>query len=67
MPFMEWNDDLSVGVDLFDEHHKVLIGLINELYETMGTNAGTKSVKRTVQSWPGIPSTTSPKRSANWS
>jgi len=32
---MTWTDDLSVGVRLIDEQHKVLLGLINELHAGM--------------------------------
>ena len=33
MPFMIWNDRLSVGVETLDGEHKILLGLINELYD----------------------------------
>ena len=32
---MTWSDDLSVGIRLIDEQHKVLLGLINELHAAM--------------------------------
>jgi len=32
---MTWTDDLSVGIRLIDEQHKVLLGLINELHAGM--------------------------------
>jgi len=32
---MTWTDELSVGVGLIDEQHKVLLGLINELHAAM--------------------------------
>jgi len=32
---MTWSNDLSVGVRLIDEQHKVLLGLINELHAAM--------------------------------
>jgi methyl-accepting chemotaxis protein/hemerythrin len=32
---MEWSEDLSVGIRLVDEQHKVLLGLINELHAAM--------------------------------
>ncbi|OIO02406.1 MAG: hypothetical protein AUJ49_06160 [Desulfovibrionaceae bacterium CG1_02_65_16] len=32
---MTWTDELSVGVRLIDEQHKVLLGLINELHAGM--------------------------------
>ena len=33
MPFMQWIDELSTGIAEFDEQHKILIKLINELYD----------------------------------
>lgn len=33
MAFMEWKDEMSVGVPALDEQHKVLIGLIDMLDE----------------------------------
>jgi len=32
MPLIKWRDSYSVGVEKFDEEHKVLVELINELY-----------------------------------
>jgi len=32
MPFIGWNDDLSVGVGMFDDDHKKLIDFINKLH-----------------------------------
>jgi len=33
--FIEWTEDLSVGVQEIDEQHKVLVGLLNKLYEAI--------------------------------
>jgi hemerythrin len=33
MAFMTWSTDMSVGVALFDNEHKRLVDMINELYE----------------------------------
>jgi len=35
MPFMVWNDRLSVGVEAVDDDHKVILSLINELYDAI--------------------------------
>ncbi len=35
---LEWNENLSVGVPSVDEQHKVLLGLLNELFDA--TQAG---------------------------
>ena len=40
MPFMVWDDKLSVGVAVLDEDHKKLIAMINELYDAVLTNHG---------------------------
>ncbi len=34
-PFVEWSDDLSVGVTAMDSHHQKLIDLINALHAAM--------------------------------
>ena len=30
--FISWDDDLSVGIQEIDEQHKILVGLINRIY-----------------------------------
>jgi hemerythrin len=35
MPLFEWSDDLSVGIEEFDSHHKRLVQLINQLNDTI--------------------------------
>lgn len=35
MSLIEWEDRLSVNIELFDEQHKVLVGLINKLYDSV--------------------------------
>jgi hemerythrin-like metal-binding protein len=39
-PFFEWSDDLSVGVEAMDQHHKKLVDLINRLHEAMRSGQG---------------------------
>ncbi len=36
MALITWNDNLSVKVTEFDEQHKKLIGLVNDLHSAMG-------------------------------
>ncbi|MBI9099891.1 MAG: bacteriohemerythrin [Spirochaetaceae bacterium] len=38
---LSWDDSISVKIDLFDTHHKKLIGLINQLYQAMEEGNGT--------------------------
>lgn len=47
--FIEWTDEISVGIQEIDEQHKILINLINDLYEVMiaGRNQD-KEVERIV-------------------
>lgn len=33
--FIEWTEELSVGIQEIDEQHKVLVSIINRLYETI--------------------------------
>lgn len=35
MPLVEWTDDLSVGMEVFDTQHKGLLDIINRLHEAM--------------------------------
>ncbi len=44
MAYIEWNEDLSVGVDLFNEDHKRLFEYINRLHQGMVTGLGTSSM-----------------------
>lgn len=39
--YLEWNQDLSVGIQEFDDHHRKLIALINELHGAMSRGEGT--------------------------
>ena len=33
--FVEWSDDLSVGIEEIDEQHKVLVGLVNQMHRAI--------------------------------
>lgn len=35
MPFMSWNDRLSVGVEVIDSDHKKLLAMANRLYDAI--------------------------------
>jgi hemerythrin len=36
--FVEWSDDLSVGIQEIDEQHKILVNLINRLFDETALN-----------------------------
>ncbi len=37
MSFMEWNERYSVGVAVFDDEHKKLVAILNELHASVST------------------------------
>ncbi len=45
MSFIEWRDQYSVGVAVFDEDHKKLVELFNTLHEAIRTSAGPSTIK----------------------
>lgn len=44
-----WNDNLDVGIDEVNRQHKVLIGIINELYDLIQTGRSGGAVRRVLQ------------------
>ena len=38
--FVQWSDELSVGVEEIDEQHKVLVGLVNEMHDAIHHRRG---------------------------
>ncbi len=42
MPFIEWSDDLSVGIEEIDQQHSSLVDIVNELDEAMRQGRGTR-------------------------
>lgn len=44
MAFMEWNEELSVGVQAMDADHKNLVGILNELHEGIVSGADRKAL-----------------------
>ena len=44
MALMEWTDRLSVGVEQFDEHHRRMIALVNELHAAMSESRGQQAL-----------------------
>jgi hemerythrin len=39
MAYLQWTENLSVGVPRMDEHHKKLVDLINQLFDAMSGDA----------------------------
>jgi len=48
MTEIEWDDSLSVGVDLIDEQHKMLIQRIKDLAEAVGSSRGAEQIVKTL-------------------
>ncbi|MFA5824515.1 MAG: bacteriohemerythrin [Gallionellaceae bacterium] len=44
-----WDDSLSVGIDIIDEHHRYLLDLINDLYEVVINKRGAREVARLIK------------------
>ncbi|MCP4339057.1 MAG: hemerythrin family protein [Desulfobulbaceae bacterium] len=43
--FVQWSDELSVGIEEIDSQHKVLIGIINKMHEAIHQRHGSEVVK----------------------
>jgi hemerythrin-like metal-binding protein len=48
MAKVEWDDSLSVNVDLIDEQHKMLIQRLSDLHEAVGAHKGPNEIVRTL-------------------
>lgn len=48
MPLMTWNADYSVHIELVDEQHKKLVGLINGLHDAMKLGKGKDVLGKTL-------------------
>ena len=46
MALLQWTEQLSVGVDTFDDHHKQMISLLNELHDAMTEGRGSEALSR---------------------
>lgn len=49
MSYLQWSDDYSTGIKQFDEHHKKLIDLTNELFESLKACKGQAVVGKIVR------------------
>ncbi len=48
MPLIQWTDDLVIGFELIDKQHRVLVDMINELYDAMMEIKGQEALSRIV-------------------
>lgn len=46
--FLEWSPELSVGIEEIDEQHKVLVGMVNKLYNETVIKQGGLAVTHSV-------------------
>ncbi len=44
MALITWSNDLSVNIKEFDDEHKKLIGMINDLHSAMGSGKGKEAI-----------------------
>ncbi len=44
-----WDENLSVGIDVIDEHHRYLFDLINDLYDVVINKLGAREVARLIK------------------
>ncbi len=49
MTEIKWDDSLSVGVDLIDEQHKMLIQKIKDMSEAVATSRGLEKILQTLE------------------
>lgn len=47
--WIPWDEKLSVGIDVIDEHHRYLFDLINDLYEVVVRKRGAREVARLIK------------------
>jgi hemerythrin-like metal-binding protein len=47
--WVPWDDSLSVGIDVIDEHHRYLFDLINDLYQVVIRKRGAREVARLIK------------------
>ncbi len=49
MAKIEWNDSLTIGIDVIDDQHKMLIQRLNELSAAVEMMRGETEIMRTIQ------------------
>jgi hemerythrin-like metal-binding protein len=48
--WVAWDNSLSVGIDIIDEHHRYLFDLINDLFDVVEHKRGARQVARLIKS-----------------
>ena len=48
MPAIQWSDDLSVGIDLIDQQHQMLIERINDVSAAVEAHHGVEKIAKTL-------------------
>ena len=48
MPAIQWTDDLSVGIDLIDQQHQMLIERINDVSAAVEAHHGIEKIAKTL-------------------
>ncbi len=48
--FIEWSDELSVGIEEIDEQHKILVGLVNKMHDAIQNRQGNDVVAEILSS-----------------
>ena len=48
MPKIQWSDDLSVGIDLIDQQHQMLIERINDVSAAVEAHHGVEKIAKTL-------------------
>jgi len=48
MPEIQWSDDLSVGIDLIDEQHRMLIQRLNDVSAAEEAHHGVEKIAKTL-------------------
>jgi len=49
MAFLNWNDNLNIGILQIDAQHKNLVNMLNQLYEAMSSGKGKEVVGKIVK------------------
>ncbi|HNR89429.1 MAG TPA: bacteriohemerythrin [Spirochaetota bacterium] len=50
MDYIQWSDNLSVGVQVFDEEHKNLVGFVNRLNNALTIGSAKKTMEEILSS-----------------